>query len=221
VVLSQGVGSIVLSAEGVVLQRAGSCVGRLPSFQLARGETMALCGPSGAGKTTGLLALAGLAPPSAGQICVDGTFIWDIAASARDRLRGRKIGFVFQTFHLVDAMTVEQNLALASQCAELAVDTERNAQLLAEMGVAHLWGRRPSQLSQGEAQRVAVARALVNAPAVILADEPTSALDDDNASKMINLMCGVARHRNAALLLVTHDRRVRDCVDRALEIEGP
>lgn len=210
----------VFTTLDVTLARQGRPFARLPDIALAAAQSMALLGPSGSGKTTALLALAGLRAPAAGRIVVQGRDLWSGPQGPRDRFRGRHIGLVFQSFHLIDAVSVEDNLALAARCAGLRPDQARIASLLERLGLTPIRQRRADRLSQGEAQRVALARALVNGPALVMADEPTSALDDDNTEALLALLRDTARETGAALLIATHDRRVRDQVDRAVAMEA-
>ena len=199
--------------SGVELARDGKLCAAIPDFTLKPGQVIGLVGPSGSGKTTGLMALAGIRAPQAGSIRIKGIDPWALSSGKRDRFRGRYLGLVFQTFHLVDAVSVQANLALAATCAGLKVDPARIETLMQRLGLADLRHRLPGSLSQGQAQRVAVARALVNLPAVIIADEPTSALDDDNTHALLILLREMAQQNQAALIIASHDRRVMDMVD--------
>ena len=208
-----------LRTEAIQLDRDRRVFARLPDLALMPGRTMALTGASGSGKTTALLALAGIRPPRQGRVRVGDDDIWSLSSARRDRLRGRRIGLVFQSFHLIDAVSVEDNLRLAASCAGRAADAAHLNTLLEMLDIAHIRHRRADRLSQGQAQRVAVARALVNRPIVVLADEPTSALDDDNAKALLDLLGRVVRDHGAALLIATHDRRVLDAVDASVTME--
>jgi putative ABC transport system ATP-binding protein len=209
-----------LRTRGIVLERDRRPIARLPDIDLAAGQSLALTGASGAGKTTALLALAGIRAPAAGRVLVGGDEdLWALPPARRDRLRGQRIGLVFQSFHLIDAVSVEQNLRLAATCAGRPVDAARLDALLADLDIAALRHRRADRLSQGQAQRVAVARALVNRPALVLADEPTSSLDDGNARALLDLLERAAREHGAALLIATHDRRVLDAVSQSMAVE--
>jgi len=206
-----------LIASGVVLARDGVPFAALPNLVLAKGETVALTGASGSGKTTALLALAGVRAPHAGHIAIDGTELWSLGRGARDGFRGRRIGLVFQSFHLVDALSVAANVWLAAQCARYPVqEPGRLDMLLARLDLSKVKHRRADRISHGQAQRVAVARALLNKPAVVLADEPTSALDDENAAALLKLLETAARSNDAALVIATHDRRVLNGVDKVV-----
>lgn len=191
----------------------------LPAFQLARGEHTVLLGPSGCGKTTLINILTGLVTPTSGEVFVDGRAMSGASAAARDALRRECIGLVFQTLRLVSALTVRQNLSLAQHLALGRTDEAEVERLIAQVGLAHRAHARPRELSQGESQRAAIARALCARPALLVADEPTSALDDANARAMIDLLLETAETRGSTLLIATHDRRIRDLFKRTVELQ--
>lgn len=190
-----------------------------PALELAAGESCALIGPSGCGKTTLMHLVAGLLTPTRGTVRVQGQVLSELAGSALDRFRGRHIGIVFQRLHLLSALSVMENLLIAQRCARVPRDAGAALFLLDALGVGAFADRRPDTLSQGQAQRVALARALVHRPALLLADEPTSSLDDANASLALDLLHAQARACGAALLVVTHDARVRGRLDREVHLE--
>jgi putative ABC transport system ATP-binding protein len=208
----------MLTTRGIILARNGSVFASLPDLDVTAGQSLAILGASGSGKTTALLALAGIRAPAGGEIIIGGTSLWSLPGHRRDRYRGQRIGLVFQTFHIVDAVSVAANLALAARCAGLPSDPGRIAGLLQRLGIGDIARRRADRISHGQAQRVAVARALVNKPAVVLADEPTSALDDGNATSMLTLLKETAAAEGAALVIATHDRRVVDAVDATVSM---
>ena len=212
--------STVLATEGVVLARDGRAFAALPDLAIPRGRSVAILGASGSGKTTALMALAGIRAPANGEIVVEDTALWRLSASARDLFRGRRIGLVFQSFHLIDAVSVATNLALAARCAGLPPDSGRMDQLLESLQIAQLRRRRADRISHGQAQRVAIARALFNKPAVVFADEPTSALDDASTARLLALLKGTAAIEGAGLVIATHDRRVIDSVDETIELRS-
>ena len=187
--------------------------------ELARGKSMAVIGPSGCGKTTFLHLLAGLIRPASGAIHLLGQDLSLLHGASLDRFRGRNVGLVFQRLHLLPAISVRENILLAERLAGGSIDNARVAGLLERLDLTGLENRRPSMLSQGQAQRVAIARALVHQPALIMADEPTSALDDAHAEQALELLKGSAEAVGAALLVVTHDQRVRGSLDEELELE--
>ncbi len=190
----------------------------LERFQVSAGESVAVIGPSGCGKTTFLHLLAGLLQPTAGNIRILGREITKMSGAEIDRFRGQRLGMVFQRLLLMSALTVHQNIALAQRLARKPGDKSRIDTLLQQLGVAELAHRKPRMLSQGQAQRVAIARALVHGPAIVLADEPTSSLDDDHAGAALKLLRDSARAAGAALLVVTHDQRIRGQLDREFDM---
>jgi putative ABC transport system ATP-binding protein len=186
----------------------------------AGSEVVAVTGASGSGKTTLLLCLAGILVPSSGEITVAGERLDGANEAERSRIRRQKMGLVFQFSELVAELTLVENVALPR---ELLGESRRAAlatarQLLDELGIAELADRHPGQVSGGQAQRAAVARALVHDPAVVLADEPTGALDAANADKVLSLLLAAARRRDTTVVLVTHDRDVAAHADREVHL---
>jgi putative ABC transport system ATP-binding protein len=169
------------------------------------GESLAITGPSGSGKSTLLGLIAGLDAPTAGRILIDGSDITDLGEDALARLRGEKIGFVFQFFHLIPSLTALENVLVPMEIAGRADAGARARALLEEVGLTGRGHHYPSQLSGGEQQRVALARALANDPPILLADEPTGNLDSANGRHIMDLLLQVNRARRTTLVLVTHD----------------
>ncbi|MEM8600012.1 MAG: ABC transporter ATP-binding protein [Bacteroidota bacterium] len=180
----------------------------VPYLRIDEGAHHLLLGPSGSGKTTLLHVLTGLQRPDRGTVMIDGQDLYDMSEGARDTFRGRRIGIVFQQFHLVQALTVQQNLLLAPSMAGLPVDKARAHTLLDALGIADKASSYPDALSQGQRQRVAIARALMNRPPLLIADEPTSSLDDANAKAVADLLLSVAGQEGATLVVATHDGRI-------------
>ncbi|TWB18708.1 putative ABC transport system ATP-binding protein [Nitrospirillum amazonense] len=197
---------------------AGRPVLDIPHWSVEAGRHCLLLGPSGSGKTTLIHALAGLKRPDQGRILLDGQAVWDLDAAARDHARGRLIGIVFQTLHLVAALDVGQNLHLARWLAGLPRDAGAVARALDRVGLGNRLAAKPEHLSQGEKQRVAIARAVVTGPKLILADEPTSALDDENCGLVLDLLLEQADGCGATLLVATHDERTRARISDRLEL---
>lgn len=183
-----------------------------PDLHCARGETRLLLGKSGSGKTTLLQLLAGLRKPASGKVMVEGTDLGALSGEALDKFRGQRVGMVFQTSHFVRALSVEENLLLAQQLAGKTPDRNRIADLLGQLDLGGKAGSKPAALSVGQQQRAAIARAIVNQPALILADEPTSALDDENTAQVVTLLRQQAAAVEATLLIVTHDTRLTDII---------
>jgi ABC-type lipoprotein export system ATPase subunit len=180
------------------------------SLSIEPGQHTLLLGPSGSGKTTLLLMLAGLLPPSKGIVRVNGDNVYQLPEAARDRWRGQNAGIIFQTLHLLPTLTVAGNLELARYAAGLAPDPKTMRALLYSLGIARLEARKPRRLSQGQIQRVGIARALINHPPLVLADEPTAALDDENCQAVCNLLLDKASSTGATLVIATHDKRLID-----------
>ncbi len=177
------------------------------------GQVVAITGPSGSGKSTLLGLLAGLDSPSAGRIAIDGNDITALGEDALARLRGRRIGFVFQFFHLLPSLTALENVLVPIEIAGGTGARARATALLAEVGLSERGHHYPSQLSGGEQQRVAIARALANDPPLLLADEPTGNLDTATGRHVIDLLLGVNRQRGTTLVLVTHDAELAAVAD--------
>jgi putative ABC transport system ATP-binding protein len=192
---------------------------RVEAWQAAQGEHWVLLGPSGSGKTTLLHILAAILRPTGGAVTVGDQDLAALAPAALDRFRGRHIGIVLQRLHLVASLTVMQNLLLAQYLAGVPQDRARARAVLADLDIAGKADARPHELSFGQAQRVAVARAVVNRPRLLLADEPTSNLDDARCAQALELLQGQARACGATLVIATHDRRIRTRVERQFALE--
>jgi putative ABC transport system ATP-binding protein len=191
---------------------------RLPDWKVAQGERWLVLGPSGCGKTTLLHAVAGLIRPSEGRVEVAGQDLASLSGSTLDRWRGATIGIVLQALHLMKHLTVRDNLRLAQYLAHAPQDDARIADTLGALGIADKATRRPSELSQGERQRVAIARGVVNRPKLLLADEPTANLDDAAAATVVDLLADQAARHGATLVVATHDARVKGRFRERLEL---
>jgi len=185
-------------------------------LDVANGRCLAIIGPSGSGKSTLLGLLAGLDSASSGSIAIGGIDITKLDEDALARLRGEKIGFVFQFFHLVPSLTAIENIQVPMEIAGRRDAVERAQALLDEVGLHDRGHHYPSQLSGGEQQRIAIARALANDPPLILADEPTGNLDSSNGRHVLDLLLQVRRVRGVTLVLVTHDPNVAAIADERL-----
>ena len=199
----------MFSLSGVRHAYAGVKALRLESFPAAQGEHWLVLGPSGCGKSTLLHALAGLLRPQSGEIVVGGERLDRMNETSLDRWRGRTVGIVPQRLHLLPSLSLQDNLLLAQYAAHLPQRIERVREVLGRIGLSARAGAYPHELSHGQAQRAAVARAVVNRPQVLLADEPSSNLDDANCGQALDLLEGEARECGATLVIATHDRRAR------------
>jgi putative ABC transport system ATP-binding protein len=182
---------------------------QIRDWQAAQGEHWLVLGPSGSGKTTLLHILGGILRPSYGEVLVAGQPLLRLKPRALDRFRGRHVGLVLQQLHLVDSLTVEDNIILAQFFSRLPPDPYRAREVLADLGLEDKADAYPHELSFGQAQRVAVARAVVNRPTLLLADEPTSNLDDAHAMQTLDLLETQANACRATLLIATHDQRIK------------
>lgn len=189
----------------------------IPSFALAGGEQVALCGESGSGKTTLLHLIAGILKATGGTIRIGGEDMTALNEAGRDRLRARTLGYIFQTFNLLQGYTCLENVLLGMKFGP-GVDRGRAVDLLRRVGLESRLSHLPRQLSVGQQQRVAVARALANGPKLVLADEPTGNLDHDSARQALKLIRDACRECGAALLLVSHDREVLAGFERVVDL---
>jgi len=188
-------------------------------FELAAAEQMALVGRSGCGKSTLLHVVAGIARPDCGVVQIDGTNIAALSEVGRDRFRADKIGYVFQTFNLLPAYSALENVLLGMTFARGRTDPQRARQLLDRVGLAPRMTHKPGQLSVGEQQRVAVARALANRPMLLLADEPTANVDTRHQQQIVDLIRQTCGEEKIALLLVTHSPEVAGQFERTDRFE--
>lgn len=189
-----------------------------PNFRLEKKDVLLILGQSGKGKTTLLHLLAGLMEPNAGTVTIDEQSISELNGNNRDSFRGKNIGIVFQQAQFIRSVSVMQNLQLARSLAGMKNDEVFAQELLAELGIADKANNRPSELSIGERQRAGIARALVTKPKVVLADEPTSALDDQNCELVADLLQKTVTGHGAALVIVTHDQRLKNRFSNSVEI---
>lgn len=179
-------------------------------WQINDGERWLLLGQSGSGKTTLLHILTGILKPTTGEINIAETSIYQLTSKKLDQFRGRNIGIVFQRPHLIKSLTITENLLLAQSFAQLPENHERIHEVLQSLGIADKKNAYPNELSQGQLQRVSIARAVINKPALLIADEPTSSLDDNNATAVLQLLLEQSDLNQATLIVATHDKRVKD-----------
>jgi putative ABC transport system ATP-binding protein len=187
----------------------GTEVLNVAAWQAEQGSQWLVLGPSGSGKTTLLHILAGILQPIAGSVSIAGQDVMALKPAEFDHFRGQRIGIVLQRLHLISSLTVINNLLLAQYLAGVPQDGTRVREVLASLDVAEKAGAYPHELSFGQAQRVAVARAVVNRPKLLLADEPTSNLDDERCAQAFELLESQARACDATLVIATHDQRIK------------
>ena len=210
----------MLKTENLQFSYDGGPPLRFPDIECGAGEHWLILGQSGCGKTTLLHLLGGLRTPKNGEVSIGGTSLKSLTTSELDKFRGKNVGIIFQVPHFVRSLRVGENLELAQKLAGQPIDRDRIQKLLDRLAIGHKLNAKTGELSQGEQQRVAIARALVNRPQVILADEPTSALDDKNTDEVIQLLEETASEVNATLLVVTHDKRLRDNFLKQIKLNG-
>jgi putative ABC transport system ATP-binding protein len=188
------------------------------SFDIPAGAFVAIVGPSGSGKTTLLGLLAGLDTPSRGAVVLDGADLTRLDEDARARLRGEKVGFVFQSFQLIQTLTALENVQVPLELRGESHAAERATELLQRVGLGDRLDHFPTQLSGGEQQRVAIARAFVNQPRILFADEPTGNLDSDTGARIVELLESINRESGATIILVTHDAALAARAQRVIRL---
>jgi putative ABC transport system ATP-binding protein len=211
---TKGITKIVNTSEGQlqILQPI--------SFDVKAGESVAVVGASGSGKSTLLSLLAGLDQVSEGEIYIDGQALHAMNEEQRARLRGEKVGFIFQSFMLVQSLTALENIMLPAEIAGLDDARKRGQEILTAVGLAHRGSHYPNQLSGGEQQRVAIARAFITKPKILFADEPTGNLDAANSEKVERLLFELNRQSDTTLILVTHDSELAAKCNRQLNMHA-
>jgi len=215
---------ILLSARGLkktyIMGKRSLEVLRGVDIEIARGDFVALRGASGTGKSTLLHLLGGLDTPNAGEIFFDGQNVSHFSDSELTHFRNRRVGFVFQAYHLLPELTALENVCLPARVARTSVGAAvlRAKQLLMRVGLQDRLDHKPSELSGGEQQRVAIARALINEPELLLADEPTGNLDSHTGSEIIELLKSLRPEKQMTLIIATHDSKVAASAPRVIEI---
>jgi putative ABC transport system ATP-binding protein len=220
----QSTSKVIVRAENLGMQVA-SPEGRLDilndiNFSIIEGETLAVVGVSGSGKSTLLGLMAGLDIPTQGRVLLDGIDLGQLDEDGRARMRNQRVGFVFQSFQLLASLTALENVMLPLELAGVQDPLTEAEARLAEVGLAERMHHYPNQLSGGEQQRVAMARAFAGQPRILFADEPTGNLDQKTAQQVIDLLFKLNRERSTTLVLVTHDPAIANHCDRILTLSG-
>lgn len=208
----------MIQVQGLTYQFPDETKLSFPDWQVSRGDHSLIIGPSGGGKTTFLHLLSGLMEVQRGSIHVHGIDLSKLKGAALDHFRGQHIGFVFQRPHLIDALTVEENISMATFFGRKSSKRAAVNRIMEELGIDRLKKRRIHQISQGQAQRVAIARAVINEPELIFGDEPTASLDDESCEAVITLLKNQAETCNATLIIATHDSRVKSAFPNQLTL---
>lgn len=191
-----------------------------PDLRVEKGGACLLLGNSGSGKTTLLHLIGGLLKIQEGEISIAGQNISQLSESGIDAFRGKHLGFIFQRNHLIPSLTVAENLLLAPYLANVRQDTKRVEEVLEHLDLSVKKNSGVQELSQGQAQRVAIGRAVINKPDVILADEPTSALDDENCQRVIRLLLDISKWNDSTLIIATHDQRLKSVISSHIQLSN-
>jgi len=208
----------MIHTKDLTYQYAGGKALSYPDVDVRRGETLLIIGHSGCGKTTLLHLLGGLLRPTNGQVVIHNQNTSILSDKKLDTFRGQHIGFVFQKAHFVQSLTVKDNILLASYLSGKQYRQNDLNSLTEKLGITTLLGKMPSSLSQGEQQRVSIARAILHQPDLVLADEPTSSLDDENTAKVASLLLNLTMVFGVALIIVTHDERLKTLIPQQLHL---
>jgi len=200
----------MISIQSVAHQYPGTDPIRFNDWRINDGEKWLLSGISGSGKTTLLHILTGILKPAQGEVRIKDTSIYTLSPKALDQFRGRNIGIIFQRPHLIKSLSIAENLLLAQRFARLPEDGQRIDEVLSSLDILHKKNAHPAALSQGQLQRVSIARAVLNKPTLLIADEPTSSLDDKNASAVLELLLAQSVLSGSTLVVATHDQRVKE-----------
>jgi ABC-type lipoprotein export system ATPase subunit len=206
----------MISTSNLTFAYPGQSPVSYPDVHCGHNEHALILGPSGTGKTTLLHLLGGILSPASGEISIAGTAVHQLRGHALDTFRGMNIGIIFQKPHFIRSLTALENLLLTQTISGNKSDKDKALGLMDRLAIIRKAHQKTHTMSIGEQQRLAIARALVNSPAVILADEPSSALDDLNCQKMIDLLLQVANEGNSNLIVVTHDSRIKTMIDKKI-----
>ena len=210
----------MIQTKDIVYSYSGIQKIRFPDISCEAKEILLVLGASGVGKTTLLHLLGGILNLQQGSVNIAGTEVGSLSGAHADHFRGQNIGIVFQQNHFVESLNVLENVILAQNLSGKKTDKKKALTLLQRLNIEHKSNQYLRHLSQGEKQRVAIARALINDPKLVLADELTSALDDDNCNEVLNLLEEQASDAGSALIIVTHDTRLKDKIDRKVILES-
>lgn len=210
----------VIRLSGIMYQYPGGESLRFADLKVPTGQHTLILGDSGSGKTTLLHILSGLLKPNGGIVEIAGHEIYKLSARKLDEFRGQHIGLIFQEAHLVKSLTIKENLQIAQGFAGAKVDNDRIQEVLTLLNLGDKANSYPSKLSRGQMQRAAIARAVINRPAILVADEPTASLDDRNTERVLDLLLAQAEQQHATLIIATHDKRVKSRIEHTYQMSG-
>lgn len=208
----------MLRTESISFSYQSNTLFKFPDIKCQQGETLIITGESGSGKTTLLHLLGGISKPNSGNVFIENQAISQLDGSSLDAYRGNHISIIFQKMHFIASLSVLDNILVAQWLGNQKKSKEKAISLLRQLNIEDQKNKKPSQLSIGQQQRLAIARAVINEPKVILADEPTSSLDDKNAQIVAELLITSAAEFNAALIVVTHDQRIKHLANQIIEL---
>jgi putative ABC transport system ATP-binding protein len=199
----------MLRTESIAHSYHGQNLLKFKDWEIAPTEQWLLLGDSGSGKTTLIHILTGLLKPEQGKVFIDSTDIYSLSQKKLDKFRGQHIGLIFQRPHLIKSLTIRDNIRIAQSFAGLPINNHRIDEVLETLGILNKSKNYPHELSQGQLQRVSIARAVINKPTIVVADEPTSSLDDKNTEAVLDLLISQSALNGSTLLIATHDKRVK------------
>ncbi|HLS38984.1 MAG TPA: ATP-binding cassette domain-containing protein [Sphingobacterium bovisgrunnientis] len=208
----------MISSENLTFKYSNSAELSFPSVHVEKHNHSLLLGESGSGKTTLLHLLGGLSQPKSGKVSINETDIYSLSEQERDLFRAKNMGFIFQDAHLLKNLTIEENILLAQYLAKEKQNKKAVADILDKLQIREKSNSYPNQLSRGQLQRAAIARAVINNPKVLIADEPTAALDDSNTKYAMDLLLEIAANYDATLLIATHDTRIKSFFAHTYEL---
>lgn len=200
----------IIATQELSFQYKGGIPIQFPSIQIQKGQHTLLLGNSGTGKTTLLHLFGGLSKPTEGKVWINEKEIYTLSTSEMDKFRSQHIGFIFQEAHLLKNLTILENIQLAQSLAKKTVNKNEILSILEKLQLADKANAYPQELSRGQLQRAAIARAVINKPLLLIADEPTASLDDQNTTRVLSLLMEIADQQGATLLIATHDKRIKN-----------